>query len=434
MFETLESRRLLSSSLVNGLLTVNGTAGNDTISLSVSGSNIQVSQTGSVTKNFATSSVQKILINALGGNDKVTVANAITKPTTINGSSGNDSLTSGGGNDVINGGAGDDKMHGGSGKDALVGGAGNDALDGGSGNDFLSGQAGSDTIDYSSRSSKITATIAVDDTTAIPAGSGGQSGENDTYLGCEILTGGSVGDTLEITGAGAPEEAGLNFPSLQIFGGGGNDSLNARSASAGFETAPVSLHGGSGNDTIYFNSTLAANIYGDSGNDTIKKFDDDAVFKSIDGGSGTDLLSESGLLNHTITIPTNVENLNVSGFTGSGLLTVTGNDLSNHIVASLQSTKLTLDAKGGNDVIDCSGTQNFGVTVMGGSGDDVITGTAHSDSLVGGTGHDNIKAGAGNDILIGNDGQKDSLDGGAGFDTAKRDLGIDTVFNVEVFI
>src|SRR5262245_25539081 len=306
-FESFESRRMLSSSLAGGLLTVTGTSGNDTISLSISGSNIQVAQSGSPTKQFTTASVQKILINALAGKDKVTVSNSITKPTTINGSSGKDSLTSGGGNDIINGDSGNDQLHGGSGKDALFGGDGNDSLDGGSGNDFLSGQLGSDTIDYSSRTSKVTATIAVDSTNGVLGGSGGQSGETDTYSGCEILTGGSAGDAIKIIGAGAPPEDNVTFANLQIFGGGGNDSLDARSASAGFATAAVSLHGGLGNDTIFFNSTLAAHIFGDSGNDTIKKFDDDAVFKSIDGGSGTDLLSENGLLTKTITIPTNVE-------------------------------------------------------------------------------------------------------------------------------
>jgi Ca2+-binding RTX toxin-like protein len=431
MLEKLELRRMLSSSLSNGLLSINGTRGTDVISVSNLGSSILVSQTGSVAKKFAARSVHRILINARAGSDNVAVSGAINKPTTINGSSGNDTLTGGGGNDVINGGDGNDQLHGGEGKDALLGGNGNDSLDGGGGDDFLSGQAGSDTVDYSSRFTQIEATIYADPTTS--TGFGGEVGESDSYAGCETLVGGSGADTLQLVGAGADRDDHIHFPSFEIFGGGGDDLLNASSDSYGYSTPPVSLHGGPGNDTIYFNSTLAAHIYGDSGNDTIEKYDDDAVFASMDGGPGTDLLTETGILYDKIVMPPGVENLYVEGFVESGRPTIIGNDLSNHIVVSLQNEPPMVDGRGGNDFIDCSGNTGYGSTILGGSGNDSIIGTVFGDSLVGGAGNDTIRGVSGNDTLIGNDGAKDILDGGDGIDVAKRDAGLDSVLSVELF-
>ncbi len=73
MLENLEKRHLLSSTLVGGLLTVTGSNSNDTIGLAIDRLNIKVVQTGAAAKTFTTAAVQKILINALNGNDKVTV-------------------------------------------------------------------------------------------------------------------------------------------------------------------------------------------------------------------------------------------------------------------------------------------------------------------------------------------------------------------------
>ena len=78
----------------------------------------------------------KILIVALGGNDRIA------------GGRGNDTICGGDGNDKVDGGNGNDRVDGGNGKDALVGGAGKDALVGGAGKDKLTGGAGkADDID-----------------------------------------------------------------------------------------------------------------------------------------------------------------------------------------------------------------------------------------------------------------------------------------------
>ena len=228
MFDSLEARKLLSSTLVGGLLTVTGTNGNDTIALAVSGANIKVSQNGFNDKLFASAAVQKIVVNALNGADKVTIASGITKPATLNGGTGNDTLTGGGGNDVLNGNDNDDVLHGGPGKDALFGGNGNDDLDGGTGNDFLSGGTGSDTADYSSRSTPVAAIIDTDYASAPMQanGSGGGAGETDTYLGIETLRGGSGKDSLVYDAHSEPANKNFTYPFL-LDGGAGNDSIGA---------------------------------------------------------------------------------------------------------------------------------------------------------------------------------------------------------------
>ena len=73
-----------------------------------------------------------------------------------------------------------------------------------------------------------------------------------------------------------------------------------------------------------------------------------------------------------------------------------------------------------------SGVEN----VIGGSGNDSITGNTRSNMLSGGSGNDTLTGGDGADVLIGSAGN-DSLSGGAGNDTFRFDgsnnLGSDTV-------
>ena len=117
----------------NGTLVVNGTAGNDTIGLSLAGPSL-VAQVNATTFTFKYSDVRRIYVAALAGNDAVTVAGGILG-STIDGGIGNDTLSGTGGNDTLQGDAGNDVLLGNGGDDLLVGGGGTDYLFGGSGND-----------------------------------------------------------------------------------------------------------------------------------------------------------------------------------------------------------------------------------------------------------------------------------------------------------
>lgn len=149
MFESLEKRQYMTANLSSsepGLLTVFGTLGSDTISISkLNDGRIRVNENGTL-KNFAGADVTKIWVVAGSGNDSVSVSSAINRPVTLDGGNGNDTLTGGNGNDYLLGEAGNDSLNARDGNDFIYGGTGNDLLRGGNGNDNLNGEAGKDTI------------------------------------------------------------------------------------------------------------------------------------------------------------------------------------------------------------------------------------------------------------------------------------------------
>jgi uncharacterized protein YkwD len=116
-----------------GNLVINGTAGNDTIDLSLSGPSL-VAKVNPQTYTFAYKSVKRISVFALGGNDSVTAAAAVLA-VNIDGGIGNDTLSGTGGNDTLLGNGGDDVLFGNYGNDLLIGGGGADKINGGPGND-----------------------------------------------------------------------------------------------------------------------------------------------------------------------------------------------------------------------------------------------------------------------------------------------------------
>ena len=141
--EALEGRRMLSATLVKGILRVNGAAGDDVIRIIRSGTSIEVVING-VSQSFKGSAVKGVRVKAGDGKDSVIVGPAL--PSTLIGGPGNDTLIGSKADDSIVGGDGDDVLNGGGGNDTLLGGNGRDLLSGGSGNDLLNGDAGHDTI------------------------------------------------------------------------------------------------------------------------------------------------------------------------------------------------------------------------------------------------------------------------------------------------
>jgi Ca2+-binding RTX toxin-like protein len=83
--------------------------------------------------------ILRITVNALGGDDTVTLSPAIIVPMTALGGLGRDIISGAAGADAIFGEAGDDKLFGGAGGDFLFGGAGVDSVHGESGDDHLWG-------------------------------------------------------------------------------------------------------------------------------------------------------------------------------------------------------------------------------------------------------------------------------------------------------
>lgn len=125
-------------------LTIDGTAGDDTISLTASNGTLTYTVNGTA-HTAVLANLNAIIVNAFAGNDTVTVGAGIMG-VAIHGGQGNDSLTGGSGNDTLFGGQGADVLIGTTGDDQLFGGAGNDTLQGGAGNDTLTGGDGDDSM------------------------------------------------------------------------------------------------------------------------------------------------------------------------------------------------------------------------------------------------------------------------------------------------
>src|SRR6266496_3637592 len=91
--EGLERRRLLAAatiSVVSGKLTVTGTANADSVAITKSGGSLVVTIDGS--PHTISQTVNQILLIGNGGDDVLTISDAVTKPATVQGGAGNDLL------------------------------------------------------------------------------------------------------------------------------------------------------------------------------------------------------------------------------------------------------------------------------------------------------------------------------------------------------
>jgi Ca2+-binding RTX toxin-like protein len=143
MLEALESRRLLSVTLADGILTVTGTDQNDTLFVGRNQTMIVVNDNGTASQ-YPPADVNSIVILGLEGHDRIGIGPGLHKPITADGGEGNDYITGGTGPERLMGGPGNDKLVGGGGGDLLEGGAGDDMLEGGPGNDRMFGGPGND--------------------------------------------------------------------------------------------------------------------------------------------------------------------------------------------------------------------------------------------------------------------------------------------------
>jgi hypothetical protein len=233
--ESLESRRLLSVAVNDGVLTIVGTPRADDISViedaSVFGRPkvflVSVGIVGSSppteTRVIPAADVRAVKVVAGEGNDVVDLALAtagriiqvvgitpVNVPAFVDGGPGDDKIYGGNARDSLYGGPGRDELHGTRGGDTLFGGFGDDALDGGDGNDLLHGNAGNDRLN-------------------------GGAGDDQ-------LLGGDGDDILGVSGTMLPlmQEPGNDL----LVGGPGNDAM------AGGEGADRIL-GGPGRDRFW---------------------------------------------------------------------------------------------------------------------------------------------------------------------------------------
>ncbi len=263
-------------------------------------------------------------------------------------------------NNMIYGGAGNDAIHGDGGNDVLDGGANDDHIYGGDGDDMIEGDVGFDFL-RGDDGNDIIHGGADDD--AVFGGDGDDMLFGDN--GFDAVSGNNGNDTLF---GGAQDD--------ELLGGEGHDELHGDDGDDGMdgEAGDDVLFGGRGNDLMV----------GGVGNDMLI------------GGAGGDAM-DGGIGGYDVaSYETWLESLPLG--TGIGLT-----------INMLDSALSTGDARD-DTYLDIE-------AVRGTKFNDIMTGDALANTLVGREGADTINGGLGDDVLIGSEGN-DRLVGGGGIDTA----------------
>ena len=191
----------------------------------------------------------------------------------VYGNTGDNVILVRGGDDYIYGGGGNDRLEGGDGNDDLESGryfddlAGSSTLVGGNGNDFFSGDDGDVIVEQAGGGN---------DAAEIRGRSGGRY---DLAQNVESLNYYGGGLDAEVHGNAANNTLSVFAGSVEVFGEGGNDWIDAWAeyydavyvdGGAGNETinSVGEIHGGNGNDLLM--GEFGSVMYGESGNDTFR--------------------------------------------------------------------------------------------------------------------------------------------------------------------
>ncbi|GAA2241552.1 hypothetical protein GCM10010401_12940 [Rarobacter faecitabidus] len=274
------------------------------------------------------------------------------------------------GDDVILGTPGPDAINGGLGNDTICAGGGNDVVMGGPGNDYILGGDGDDTL--------------------LP-GTG-----NDSALG-EAGT-----DTLSYSDIDVPIAD--TYPGVKYF----------ENSSCAAMPGPISVCGAAGYDMVGggSNGAYPERFVGTRFKDWIVL----ALPGSIAfGGDGDDFMTAGA---QDVVIAPGLGNDTVNAFQPGG--TVSYADQTGPVAVSLALTSAQNTISAGTDTI--SGFANL----VGGSGNDTLTGSDAPNTIVGGSGRDSITAGDGDDIIDVHDGETDTVACGNGTDRVRAD-GVDIV-------
>jgi Ca2+-binding RTX toxin-like protein len=348
--------------------------------------------------------VTALVLDGRDVGDSIAVG-AGTAPATLTGAGGDDVLTGGSGADTLNGGADADHLDGAGANDVLNGDSGDDVLVGAAGADTFNGGTGVDLADYSARTSHVTLSI---DGTA----NDGAPGELDNVkTDVENATGGSGNDTML---GGAPANV--------LVGGAGEDSLDGEAGNDSLDggTGADELTGGAGTDTVTYAGRSASLVVtldglagdGEPGEDDTINTDVEAVV----GGSGDDQLT-GGPAVDTLSGGPGADTLRgeAGGDTlngddgddvlegGAGSDTHAGGAGLDAADYSARTVNVTVDLDGAADDGETAENDNVRPDVerlLGGAGDDTLTGNNGANVLSGGAGLDLLDPGRGTGDLV----------------------------------
>ncbi len=319
-------------------MTVNGTNGDDHISVVSSGSSIVVNGLAAqVTINSAEAANDTLVINGLAGNDIIDASgpHAGQVNLTLNGGDGNDTITGSAGNDLVIGGRGNDVASMGAGDDTFVWnpGEGSDTVDGGAGNDTLvfNGANIDEKIDISANGSRVRLTRDIG--TVVMDVNGTETLDVNARGGADTVT------VNDLTGTD------VNQVNINLSGTGAPDG------------APDGAV-----DTIQINAT-----------------NDDDVITINNVGNGVvnvHMLDEATGVTRDVTISNfdATDKIVINGLGGDDIINATG----------LTGMQLTANGGDGDDILIGSAGND---TLNGGPGDDTLIGNGGVDTLDGGTGN-----------------------------------------------
>jgi trimeric autotransporter adhesin len=352
---------------------------------------------------------------------------------TITGNAAANALDGGDGNDTLNGGLGVDTLNGGAGNDTFLYaiGDGNGSMNGGDGTDTLyvtdGAAAGILNATWNGASLTVLSGNALTSIETITA----DLGDGVDWL---VYAAGSAAVTVNLA-----TNAASGFFSIsnieRVVGGNANDVLSGN----GLDNR---LDGGAGDDTLVGGGGIDTLIGGDGGdvlsgglsNDSIQAgAGNDAISWSVgdgrdtvDGGADSDTFNATGTAN---------AQLGNATWNGAALTALMDNGLTN-------IEAINLDLGGGVDWLIYNATAAVVVNlqlgtasgftsvaniekVIGGSGDDTLTGNGLDNRLDGQGGADTLDGGAGSDAVLGGDGA-DVIYASAGNDALQGQNGADT--------
>ena len=336
---------------------------------------------------------------------------------------GNDTLV---GIEVVRAGAGNNVLTGSDGADTLYGGAsGSNIIDGGAGADYMEVSGGDNTF-YVDNAGDV-------------AGDTTRGDGVDLVISLISYKLSGILDNLTLTGTANLSATGNGFDNI-VTGNSGDNLISTDGADdiAYGMAGNDEIHGGIGND----------HLYGGDGNDTL--FGEAGYLYNhtgdyLDGGAGADIMNGSvytdtyivddtgDVVNDTYngdmdvvratvsyTLSVNLENIVLDG---TAAINATGNAQNNQLTGNAADN--VLDGGDGNDwaLYDgasavtanlhtgtatgaASGTDTLVhiENIMGGAGDDILTGDDAVNILNGGAGNNTIDGGSGADIMIGGTG------------------------------
>jgi Ca2+-binding RTX toxin-like protein len=462
---------------------VNGsnTAG-DSIRIEASGDRVRVQRDNLNQFTLDIGTTENLDINGGGGSDIIIGATGLNGLVglDLDGGAGNDLLIGGDGGDVLRGGDNNDVLIGSDDNDIVLGqdgddlliwnnGDGSDFLEGGAGNDVVqvnTSNAGGDVIQATANGSRVRIQSTTGDLFTLDVGStetidinllGGNDRFNgstglaglasfdvDGGAGSDVLTGGDGNDTLK---GGADVDL--------LLGRFGNDVLSG-------DQGNDYVFGEAGDDLIVVNEGDGSDlIEGGSNRDTVQINFGDAASDVTVRASGRLVLVEDGVdrqrIGSTEVIDIrlgdsndDIEVQNLSSATDLQTLTIDaggGNDVVNatHLNSGLalivrggEDDDILIGGDGndvllgeeGRDIILSSDSNDF---LSGGDGDDILIGGEGNDVILGGDDDDVLSGGRGNDILLAGDGD-DFLNGGDGDDFLDGGAGQDTFINGETVV